>query len=307
MVLITIFGPFFQLYYMNRGGKDYLRDETRDLHSVFIDTSALFSIPAAVAAVVRMKQHAPYFEIAFLQSLLTMQFLGLLCTSIISFNIADGKKDSDKHKKQLVIVFYVVVDFAFFMGFIGQLRTSKASWTTIEDLVSACRAYGSIRPGFIYFDTHVPHTKPNPLHITLLSNNGVSRLRSHWIIWGMVIAAIAGIFICAFICYFIYSALVAINLFLGVFLKYWGPVPFAIGALVLMVRMEHQRTAMKGITGTEFMDDQWGFGQVMAVFLWAPLLVQALYYGVGEFPSSAYPTVMMVSQLDIVHSFKLKC
>lgn len=39
---------------------------------------------------------------------------------------------------------------------------------------------------------------------------------------------------------------------------------------------------MKDVTGVNFQDNQWGFGQVIALFLWAPLLIQSLYYGLRE-------------------------
>jgi hypothetical protein len=32
---------------------------------------------------------------------------------------------------------------------------------------------------------------------------------------------------------------------------------------------------MKAATGSSFADDQWGFGQVVAIFLWLPVLVEA--------------------------------
>ena len=51
----------------------------------------------------------------------------------------------------------------------------------------------------------------------------------------------------------------------------------AIGSFYCMVQLEHKRSAMKAVTGDGFTDDQWGFGQVVALFLWAPVLVEFLF------------------------------
>ena len=41
-----------------------------------------FTIPVAIATVTRFRQHAPIYEIAFLRSLTTIQFLSLLSTAV---------------------------------------------------------------------------------------------------------------------------------------------------------------------------------------------------------------------------------
>jgi hypothetical protein len=51
----------------------------------------------------------------------------------------------------------------------------------------------------------------------------------------------------------------------------------AIGSFYCMVQLEHKRSAMKAVTGDGFTDDQWEFGQVVALFLWAPVLVEFLF------------------------------
>lgn len=53
---------------------------------------------------------------------------------------------------------------------------------------------------------------------------------------------------------------------------------FAIGGIYFMVQMEHKRNAMKSVTGVDFVDQQWGFGQVIALFLWMPLVIQVVYF-----------------------------
>jgi hypothetical protein len=58
---------------------------------------------------------------------------------------------------------------------------------------------------------------------------------------------------------------------------------FMIGMLEELSEMERMRSAMKDITGPDFQDNQWGFGQVIALFLWMPLCIQLVYYTGREY------------------------
>jgi len=61
---------------------------------------------------------------------------------------------------------------------------------------------------------------------------------------------------------------------------------FSIGSLVLMTmamtNMYRTRNAMKQIAGTEFSDDGWSFGQVLAVSTWIPLLLNFAWLSIGN-------------------------
>ena len=93
-----------------------------------------FSIPVAIAAIVQLKQSAPLFEITFLQSLLTMQFVSIVATSCISLF---DKKCEKQGLRAAVITLYLVLDFSFCMAFMGGLRKSKVNWLTIKQLSQA--------------------------------------------------------------------------------------------------------------------------------------------------------------------------
>jgi len=41
--------------------------------------------------------------------------------------------------------------------------------------------------------------------------------------------------------------------------------------------LQTMRSELRDITGGDFQDDQWGFGQIIAVFLWIPLCLQVVY------------------------------
>jgi hypothetical protein len=51
------------------------------------------------------------------------------------------------------------------------------------------------------------------------------------------------------------------------------------GSVVFMMyELEVTRSDLRFIVGAEYQDDEWGFGQVIAVFLWIPLCFKIMYF-----------------------------
>ena len=48
--------------------------------------------------------------------------------------------------------------------------------------------------------------------------------------------------------------------------------------IYLMCVLEGTRNYLRSIIGVDFQDDQWGFGQVIAVFVWIPLCLRVTYF-----------------------------
>ncbi|KDR77333.1 hypothetical protein GALMADRAFT_442853 [Galerina marginata CBS 339.88] len=277
-VLTCIFGPLFCLVYGFRKRWNF-SEKTNEilemLQDAFLDVSAQFSIPVAVAAVIRFRQHAPFYEIAFLRSLTTMQFLSLLSTTVTS-GIFNERKDA---LRITVLVFYGLLEFGFYMGLIGGLRTSKQSWETLTELSEACKAYNHILPWFAYIpppSLHLPHITAKQ-YFNPFSKQGAGFAA---IIFGFIVAGVIALLIAIAIL----GGLAAILISQEV--KILGPISlaFTIGMLVEVVQMEHTRDVMRAVTGPEFQDNQWGFGQVIALFLWAPLGIQIIYHAAHNFP-----------------------
>jgi hypothetical protein len=374
-----------------------------EMHDAFLDANGQFCIAVAIAATIRLTQSPPFFEISFMESLIAMQFLGLLSTSIAAVAIllekrqqqqkkmlekrqqqqkemqalegvrqpenkqevqqlegmqqenkeallekggpeimetplggARGARDEDasggretpwwarrlkwsrsgrltwtqrwelektdelptKRRRLLAIALYLVVDLCFCMGLTKHLRISEASWTIIQQLTAACRQYGSIQSGFNYVDNH-------KLYVIKIAGPIIAVV--------VVMLFLVGLYTPAYPpektpgntledapeialgntsegapgnaprntprntpkkmkealkkaaqnC--LWPILVATSL------------ASAIGSFYCMVQLEHKRSAMKAVTGDGFTDDQWGFGQVVALFLWAPVLVEFLF------------------------------
>jgi hydrogenase-4 membrane subunit HyfE len=49
------------------------------------------------------------------------------------------------------------------------------------------------------------------------------------------------------------------------------------GMVLGLVMMWRQRNHLRSVAGMQFEDDAWGFGQVAALFIWAPIPVEFLY------------------------------
>ena len=47
----------------------------------------------------------------------------------------------------------------------------------------------------------------------------------------------------------------------------------ACGATYFLAEMQSKRKILREIAGNEFKDDEWGFGQVLAIFVWIPVCV----------------------------------
>jgi hypothetical protein len=201
-----------------------------------------------------------------------MQFLGLLSTTLAA--VVGMPKHPDT-RRILVISLYIIVDFGFFMGMIGFLRTTKASATTIQELVNACKEYQPISPGFVY---PAPSQRSGLSNLTLKGYD-TSKGKEGWIIWGLVLAGIAALIIAYFTINFLCRILKERHpVFLGLIV-----LGLSGGVIYEMVQLQGKRLFMKAVTGSNFVDNQWGFGQVIAIFLWIPLVIQAIYYLCGMF------------------------
>jgi len=288
VALTFVFGPLIVLVHgsIAFGWAKKTRGVLIAVQRSFMDASAGFSIPVAIATIVRLKQEPPFYEIAFLQWLLTMQFLSIL-SIMLAMAAARLPEDDDRQpfslQRRAAIVLICLVEFGLYMGLVGHLRTSQAYWTSVQELGTACETYGSILPGFEYFHgiatSHtvvVPQLSPGDR--IGLSGAG---LRNTGIIFGLFLAGIVGLVVAAIVIKYsvIFIGAVLVLIFtegrefitLGLM-----SLAFAIGSTYCASQMAHTRGIMSSIEGSDFEDNVWGFGQVIAVLLWVPLVFQSL-------------------------------
>ncbi|KAF7985915.1 hypothetical protein HWV62_43824 [Athelia sp. TMB] len=271
-ILTFLFGPLFCVVYWYR--EKYTRktvENLEKLHDTFLDLSAQFSIPVAVAAVVRFLQNPPFYEIAFMHTLLTMQFLSILSTAVTA-GIFETRK---KPMRIATICLYGLIEFGFYMGLVGGLRTNPARWKAIDQLGDACKAYGTLLPGFKEIPKlHgiVPHVTAKQLFAW--SWKGTAAWKAAFTVIGLILAGIVSLAVVAGVIwglgYLLSSKEIRV---LGLI-----SLAFTVGTVVELTQMERTRSLMQAITGTNFGDNQWRFGQVVSLFLWVPICVQAAYY-----------------------------
>ncbi|KAF2671883.1 hypothetical protein BT63DRAFT_452387 [Microthyrium microscopicum] len=291
-VLTFILGaPFCALYIFlleKRAAPRKLLEDLETIQDAFLDINAQFSIPVAIAAIVRLHQGASLYEIAFLESLLTMQFLSVLATSLTLL----ARNDFIASKKRTaVVVIYVMAEFVFLMALAGTLSTSQSKVEALHDLVAACKPYSPLKPGFVHITpVNVPHISAKQ-YFSFKTKDWKQTMKAVWTVIGLVLAAFVALCLAGAILFgmvqklqeskrrMMWHAVVSIGLFAGIIYN--------------TTQMEIKRHALRELVGMDFMDNQWGFGQVVAVFLWVPFLVQAFWILFG-YPFK-YTTVLVAN------------
>ena len=286
-IFTFIFGPVFVAIFacfLKPGGVrgDSNRDVYERLVSLIttqLDTSVGFSIPVAIAAIARLRQSPPFYEIAFLESLLTSQFLSLLAICL-ALGVLKLHEDKSKLRRIAVIVLCCLVEFALYMVLIGYLRTSQGMWKAIQELGGACRLYGSILPGFQYFQSRrlLPQVTAVQLFNPFEFSNWKDKVKFVWTIIGLIIAGLVALVITGVTLFFLAGWLFeGESIPLGLM-----SLGLSIGSAYCTAQMSHKRDAMRDILGDKFQDNEWGFGQVVAICLWVPLVPHFLGLALGK-------------------------
>ncbi|KZP09111.1 hypothetical protein FIBSPDRAFT_964219 [Athelia psychrophila] len=256
--LTVLFGPLFCVFY--HFFHDNFTDETNKnlevLQDTFLDTVAQFSVPVAVAAVIRLHQDPPFYEIDFMYSLMTMQLLSLLSTTFTA-SIFDEPKSLIRAN---VICIYGISDIVSFMVFIEGRQTSTARWKAINELGGACQAYGTLLPGFE----------------AIQNSRWLNKLtKVEWLLTytGLVLGSLCIVAGLVWLAWKIVSGEGNIRR-IGLMMMSVG---LSIGMALELWRMMKTRAIMQHNTGTGFVDNEWGFAQVFAPFLWVPMCAQFIY------------------------------
>ncbi|KAH6696454.1 hypothetical protein BKA61DRAFT_683154 [Leptodontidium sp. MPI-SDFR-AT-0119] len=269
VVLVFLIGPVMcAIWKLGEQGYFVIGPEIteafEDIRSSFMDVNGQFSISVAIAAVIRVNGYsASFFEIAFLQPLVIMQLLTVVAISYSVWSVLTVLTDI---RRVVLSSTYFFLDICLVVSFQNRLEKPKNSREMLEQLIKSCEAYGSVKPT-IYNEQEDPGVKNMALAIglgipvviflaslVLRYSKKVKRLFSN--MFGQFDGFLGWFFDQSF-----GKALVALALVLG--------------AIVLLIKMERKRTRMGSITGQSFSDDEWGFGQVIAVMLWIPFLVRA--------------------------------
>lgn len=252
-------------------GPNEIASKFQEIQSEFHGTSALFSLATAVAAIVRAHQGATLFESSFIQTLLTMQFLGAISDVITMSNFIFGSSSRESQKPYkvqssrlngmpiILRVFFFVAQLCLYSTYMGQFNITKAAYSSITQFFVACPHYGGLDPAVTLQRPDVGVGIVNALltiAFTQEDNEGAGILLIV-VVFGVVICTIGGSIWCTLR-----------------FPLCGGPVCLGLcgGMIFYTVKMDQERTFIKSLAGSQYQDDQWYFGQVVAVFVWIPLL-----------------------------------
>ena len=160
------------------------------------------------------------------------------------------------------------IGFGLYMGCLQWIRNSSISMANFDVLISACRAYGSVIPsvpdapgpaGPAHFNKKVFATVTTSTQIAL----GISLPLLGLIVLILVLK-------CAFACLMMLLEKL-FYLLVTPYLNFFVSLAFSMGMLFCLGKMQKERRTIKKLAGSGFEDDQWGFGQVLTVFVWIPL------------------------------------
>ncbi|KAH6716409.1 hypothetical protein BKA61DRAFT_655178 [Leptodontidium sp. MPI-SDFR-AT-0119] len=213
-----------------------------------------------------------------------MQFLSLLSATFSCFvfdaweyNHGGGvgihpERENRRFRKKIAVVFCVLA-LAFYLGVTIFISRSRLSFPFLPDITAACRAYSNIIPKP---PKHVEVPPANwewlTSYLESLMNMPPSRGKAAFIT-GQTFAVV---YAC---CLLALLLLAGIKWLIEVNLSHVPPGWFAaislgtsVGMLYCLVQMQIDRNLMRDVIGEAYIDDQWGFGQILSVFLWTQIL-----------------------------------
>ncbi|TFK67435.1 hypothetical protein BDN72DRAFT_843032 [Pluteus cervinus] len=222
------------------------------LHNTFLDTTGIFAISSSVSALVYTLNTPSIFDITFLHPFLMMQSIGLIVTVLVNWILVPQKK---VHRRMIRFVFYCV-GWCLFPGLSFSLYAPPMSWNSINRLGQHCHGYAQLLPHW---------GKPS-------TDDTLKFVRYY--------AAAACLFILPYT-----SSLEGQSTSSQPPSVVIVVVALAFEMLHYLREMETQQSRLRLLTGIENQD--WGFGQIVALFIWTPLITQTCYYlavTLWEFP-----------------------
>jgi hypothetical protein len=153
-----------------------------------------------------------------------------------------------------------------------RLRQASVDLDLLPELVSNCRPYNDILPGF-------PNDDPNVMEgikhfadtMGYTSTTGIVL----WSTLGLPLRIFLGFLSVVGVCAVLYGLYwLASNS--PKTLAFFFSLGFWIGITYCLAQLDQKRNLLGSVLGEEYGDSQWGFGQVLAVFAWMPLLLETV-------------------------------
>lgn len=307
--LTILFGPMTSVLFSL--SSPALKTRLEDLYHQFFYAMVLVVVPVLVASIVYLRQGAALYEVTYIYYLTTMQFLALFGTALAGAVFNWDRKNSktiDKKDKPeddvteriiftgddrgvldalsfgAIVTVACILGFGLYLGSLKWIRDSTVSPDLARGLVSACEDYGSIVPA-------IPTTNINWQAVGLAFRpwryepdqdpNGKTHFIVSWVFLAPIVVVCCAIAI-GFCVVGLAWVLGMIFLLLSFpFSNFFITLAFTIGTMYCLVHMQENRGMIRALAGPQFQDDRWGFGQVLAVFVWTPLSANLLLWLAG--------------------------
>ncbi|KAL4900651.1 hypothetical protein BDW74DRAFT_188089 [Aspergillus multicolor] len=245
--LTILLGPVYRMLYFTFALANKLIADLQSLQAVFFTCNGFLIASCAMASLAHLSQDLPTFEIAGIQAMIFLQINSLLVTFFCMVCVTQLTRWAAR-------IFLYIAIFAIAIAALSnsQLVTdSRRNWRLVSDACAeASRDYDIINP--------VPYPS-----------------------WAVVIFAAAGTLV-----FWLQSLkrkfrkqeklqerLLTVVSWLWVL-----NIGLCIAGMVFgLAMMWRQRSHLRRVVGMRFRDDDWNFGQFMALSIWAPIPVGLLY------------------------------
>lgn len=257
--LMFLFGPCLLAGYIFLP-KRLQAKQVRDIQFEFLVGSSVLSVSVLTATAIYLFSTDQPFEQTFLYHLATMQFFALFTvwsTFIPIYSRTDGRTGWYN-------IFYLIIAAApFFLNFLITILFFISLHPAIPYFLIAC---------IDNVDTGLPTSAPEYV---------IRAYKGDWIMTAQSTTSI------------ITFALTSFSLpTAGLLLLFWRSFAWrchqqlhmlitsgsTVAMVVFMVRMDLNRSMMRSLVGEDYIGDEWGFGQILAIFIWIPIIFRLVVF-----------------------------
>ncbi|CEL10098.1 hypothetical protein ASPCAL13225 [Aspergillus calidoustus] len=241
-----LLGPVYRVLYLTCGPVSSFVRDLKDIQMNFFSSNGFFIGSSALATLANLSQNPPTFEIAEMQAMAFLQVNSILVT----FFCMVIAQPMSRWAARVFLYFVVFVLVIVALGLAHLNGDSKRDWRLASDgCAHSSTDYDVINP--------IPYPS-----------------------WTVAIFAVVGTV--AFWLQSLREKFQADKLHKSAFrvlMAFWVLLIglLVAGMIVGLEMMWRQRRHLKSLARDQFEDDQWGFGQIAALTIWAPIVVEFIY------------------------------
>jgi hypothetical protein len=244
--LTILVGPVYRLLYLTLAPVSHFIRDLRDVQTNFFSSNGFFVGSSALATLANLSQNPSTFEIAEMQAMAFLQVNSILVT----FFCLVVAQPMSRWAARVLLYFIVFVLVVVALGLSHLGSDSRENWRLASDgCAHSSTDYSVINP--------IPYPS-----------------------WTVAIFAVAGTM--TFWIQSLKQKFQADMLHKSLFrllMLFWVMLIglLTAGMVVGLTMMWRQRNHLRSLARDQFEDDQWGFGQIAALTIWAPIPVELLY------------------------------